>query len=289
MVALMAVSFAMNVPLFGIELNIIHIVSWCCGILVFTWLFYEFTKDGCLLKRTWNPTLDSMWFSFPLFFCVAAGIPILIIFFLPGGLVGCDLEAYKTVGFDQLSCIYTAVHTTSYILFPLSLIPQTWILHKLRQDSIRPTRNIRLFLFCMMIYSGVTCILYGLYQYNLWQVGTATQATAFVLITHRWLLPLCCGKKELREVEGEDDEFATDNIKNNAAANGNTTTSLPGDNGLDLELPQVPTSYIEEDGTKGNNNKSWFGSSKKEEDTYVSPKATHNSWDDNWLKDDKHT
>jgi len=103
------------------------------------------------------------------------------------------------------------------------------------------------------------------------------------------LLPLCCGKKELREVEGEDDEFATDNIKNNAAANGNTTTSLPGDNGLDLELPQVPTSYIEEDGTKGNNNKSWFGSSKKEEDTYVSPKATHNSWDDNWLKDDKHT
>ena len=249
MIHLMFVSFFMDIPPFGALdfFDVDNFVWWtilyAVGGAFFLWIMYEFYKPNCLFQRTYNPNLDNMWFAQIYLFLLAAAVPVMMIFLLPSGLEGCTPDAFKIKELRG-GCIYSAVWTTSLCLFPLAFLPQLWIVYKLRkqEEPRRPTRNVRFFLFCMMILCVTDICIYVFGFLYLWKVAVFTYSIAFFFIGFPWLTRMICHRGLKDPEEGEEDDI--DNQKGGGAgttAVGGTSDGLDSANDIELSQQQLET------------------------------------------------
>lgn len=118
---------------------------------------YESSRRNGLCSRlcsgpkwyeTYNPKLDKFPLHWLLLPPIALGLPVLLLFVVPGGINTCTPETYPEAAYQ---CTTVMLHTASDFMLPLAFLPQVVLIHAVThgKDKKQVSNNVRLFMFLM--------------------------------------------------------------------------------------------------------------------------------------------
>lgn len=248
-------------PIWYVDLSYLITYGW--NILAFVTVYWAFNKEGSRLKTTYSPQLDDFPFHW-LLVLPPLIVPTAITFAIPNGqefFTICSPAFYQVI---PGTCSWIFVWTLNFSMMPFVFLPQLRLCHNVRKAGDELKRNVKFFLYCMML-SSVAMLVMTIFEKALWPITTiAGVTTIFLLGTpflgNSWLCDCCCGERgtnrneETRDVEmpvatGNEASVATEDYdmptinrissptSNNASTgNNNAATAVAADTG-DSQTP----------------------------------------------------
>jgi hypothetical protein len=212
-VQLMFLQLLLQIPPFhylGYEDIVGSLFTYAWNVLAFATVHWAFNKEGSRLKTTYSQHLDDFPFHW-LLVLPPLIVPIVITFSIPNGqeFFGiCSPALYQDIGGI---CSWVGVWAFNFSVTPFVFLPQLRLCHNVRKGGGEIRRNVKLFLYCMMLSSASMLVL-TIFQKFLWPITSiAGGSTIFLLGTpflgDTWLCNCFCERGTKRNEETGDVEM----------------------------------------------------------------------------------